>query len=435
VTRKALESLKAWKAKSDRKPLVIRGARQVGKTWLMKEFGRTEYKNCAYINFDSNARMLRLFSNDMDIDRILTGLRMESACDIEAHDTLVIFDEIQECETALTSLKYFCENAPEYHIIAAGSLLGVALHAGASFPVGKIEFMDLYPLDFTEFLLASGKSELAGLISAHDVALIKTFSDTFVELLKTYYFTGGMPEVLAAFTLKKDYAKVREIQRRILETYELDFSKHAPSEIVPRLRMLWNSIPSQLVRENRKFVYGLVREGARAKEYESALAWLCDCGLAYRIVRVSKPAIPLQAYEDLHAFKLFVFDIGLLGAMSGLDSRTLLEGNAVFQEFKGALTEQFVLQQLKTMKELRIFYWSAEKSEAEVDFILQSGRYIVPLEVKAEENLRAKSLKSYRERYSPPLSIRTSMSDYRREDWLLNLPLYMINALPAFIPM
>jgi len=435
VTRKALESLKAWKAKSDRKPLVIRGARQVGKTWLMKEFGRTEYKNCAYINFDSNARMLRLFSNDMDIDRILTGLRMESACDIEAHDTLVIFDEIQECAAALTSLKYFCENAPEYHIIAAGSLLGVALHAGASFPVGKIEFMDLYPLDFTEFLLASGKSELAGLISAHDVALIKTFSDTFVELLKTYYFTGGMPEVLAAFTLKKDYAKVREIQRRILETYELDFSKHAPSEIVPRLRMLWNSIPSQLVRENRKFVYGLVREGARAKEYESALAWLCDCGLAYRIVRVSKPAIPLQAYEDLHAFKLFVFDIGLLGAMSGLDSRTLLEGNAVFQEFKGALTEQFVLQQLKTMKELRIFYWSAEKSEAEVDFILQSGRYIVPLEVKAEENLRAKSLKSYRERYSPPLSIRTSMSDYRREDWLLNLPLYMINALPAFIPM
>lgn len=434
MTRKALESLKAWKTKPDRKPLVIRGARQVGKTWLMKEFGRTEYKNCAYINFDSNARMLRLFSNDMDIDRILTGLRMESACDIEAHDTLVIFDEIQECPAALTSLKYFCENAPEYHIIAAGSLLGVALHAGASFPVGKIEFIDLYPLDFTEFLLASGKSELAGLIAAHDVALINTFSDTFVELLKTYYFTGGMPEVLAAFTLKKDYAKVREIQKRILETYELDFSKHAPSEIVPRLRMLWNSIPSQLVRENRKFVYGLVREGARAKEYESALAWLCDCGLAYRIVRVSKPAIPLQAYEDLHAFKLFVFDIGLLGAMSGLDSRTLLEGNAVFQEFKGALTEQFVLQQLKTMKDLRIFYWSAEKSEAEVDFILQSGRYIVPLEVKAEENLRAKSLKSYRERYSPPLSIRTSMSDYRREDWLLNLPLYMINALPAFMP-
>ena len=231
-----------------------------------------------------------------------------------------------------------------------------------------------------------------------------------------------------------DYVKVREIQRRILETYELDFSKHAPSEIVPRLRMVWNSIPSQLVRENRKFVYGLVREGARAKEYESALAWLCDCGLAYRIVRVSKPAIPLQAYEDLHAFKLFVFDIGLLGAMSGLDSRTLLEGNTVFQEFKGALTEQFVLQQLKTMKDLRIFYWSAEKSEAEVDFILQSGRSIVPLEVKAEENLRAKSLKSYRERYSPPLSIRTSMSDYRREDWLLNLPLYMINTLPTFMP-
>ncbi len=434
MTRKALESLKAWKTKPDRKPLVIRGARQVGKTWLMKEFGRTEYKKCAYINFDSNARMLRLFSNDMDIGRILTGLRMESACDIEAHDTLVIFDEIQECAAALTSLKYFCENAPEYHIITAGSLLGVALHAGASFPVGNIEFLDLYPLDFMEFLLASGKSDLAGLIAAHDLALINTFSDTFVELLKTYYFTGGMPEVLAAFTLKKDYAKVREIQKRILETYELDFSKHAPSEIVPRLRMLWNSIPSQLVRENRKFVYGLVREGARAKEYESALAWLCDCGLTYRIVRVSKPAIPLQAYEDLHAFKLFVFDIGLLGAMSGLDSRTLLEGNAVFQEFKGALTEQFVLQQLKTMKDLRVFYWSAEKSEAEVDFILQSGRYIVPLEVKAEENLRAKSLKSYRERYSPPLSIRTSMSDYRREDWLLNLPLYMINALPAVMP-
>lgn len=434
MTRIALESLKAWKEKPDRKPLVIRGARQVGKTWLMKEFGRAEYGKSAYINFDSNPRMLNLFKNDLDIERILTGLRIETGCNIDAHDTLIIFDEIQECPAALSSLKYFCESAPEYHIIAAGSLLGVALHAGTSFPVGKIEFLDLYPLDFMEFLLASGKSDLAGLIARREISLINTFRDTFVELLKTYYFSGGMPEVLEAFISDHNYAKVREIQKRILETYELDFSKHAPSGLVPRLRMVWNSIPSQLVKENRKFVYGLIREGARAKEYESALAWLCDSGLAYRIARVSKPAIPLPAYEDIHAFKLFMFDIGLLGAMSGLDNRTLLEGNAVFQEFKGALTEQFVLQQLKTMKDMRIFYWSAEKSEAEVDFILQSGGRIVPLEVKAEENLRAKSLKSYRERYSPTLSIRASMSNYRRDDWLLNIPLYMINILPSCMP-
>jgi len=433
MKRNALESLRAWKIKPDRKPLVIRGARQVGKTWLMKEFGRTEYAKCAYINFDSNSRMQQLFRNDLNVERILTGLRIETGCDIAASDTLVVFDEIQECPAALTSLKYFCENVPEYHIIAAGSLLGVALHAGTSFPVGKIEFLDLYPLDFMEFLQASGKSDLAGLIAAQDIALIAAFKSTFVDLLKTYYYTGGMPEVLAAFIGKNDFVKAREIQGRILETYEFDFSKHAPSEIVPRLRMLWKSIPSQLARENRKFVYGLVREGARAKDYESALSWLADCGLVYSISRVSKPAMPLQAYEDMHAFKLFVFDIGLLGAMNGLDSRTLLEGNAVFQEFKGALTEQFVLQQLKTMKDLRIFYWSAEKSDAEVDFVLQSGRDIVPLEVKAEENLRAKSLKSYRERYAPSVSIRTSLSDWRREDWLLNLPLYMIHVLPTFI--
>lgn len=433
MRRAAQEWLSGWKSRTDRKPLIIRGARQVGKTWLMKEFGRTEYKRCAYVNFDSNRRMRILFESDLDVDRILAGLRIETDCDIDARDTLIVFDEVQECPAALVSLKYFCENAGQYHIVAAGSLLGVALHEGSSFPVGKVEFLDLFPLDYTEFLMAMGKDDLVGLIAKRDPSLIHAFKDRCIDLLRQYYFIGGMPEVVASFVEASDYAKVREIQIRILESYQQDFSKHASPALVPRLRMLWNSIPSQLARENKKFVYGLLREGARAKDYEAALTWLCDCGLAYKVDRISKPGLPLRAYEDIHAFKLFMFDIGLLGAMSGLDVRTLLEGNALFEEYKGSLSEQYVLQQMKAMKDLRVFYWSAERSDAEVDFLVQAGAALVPIEVKAAENLRAKSLKSYRERYSPPLCVRASMSDYRRDDWLLNLPLYMISALPAHI--
>jgi len=418
-----------WKNAKNRKPLIIRGARQVGKTWLMKEYGKTNYEKCAYINFDNNERMESLFSGNLDIERIVTALQIEAGVAIEAENTLIIFDEVQEVPRALTSLKYFCENAPQYHIVAAGSLLGVALHPGTSFPVGKVEFLDLYPLDFLEFILAMGKDNLVKLLESEDFSLITSFKGKFIDLLKQYYYIGGMPEVVASFIAARDYGKVREIQKRILIAYEQDFSKHAPNETVPRIRMLWSSAPAQLARENRKFIYGLIRQGARAREYELAMTWLIDCGLVYKVSRISKPDIPLMAYQDFNAFKLFVLDVGLLGAMSELDIKSLLEGNKIFEEFKGALTEQYVLQQLIASKKATPYYWSAEKGTAEIDFIFQIDSNIVPLEVKAAENLQAKSLKSYCQKYEPRYAIRTSMSDYRQEEWLTNVPLYAINIL------
>jgi hypothetical protein len=428
-----MRALIDWKRRSDRKPLLIRGARQVGKTWLMKEFGKTEYRKCAYINFDSNARMQGLFGGDFDVSRIITGLQIEADCVIEPEHTLVIFDEVQECPKALVALKYFCENAPQYHVLAAGSLLGVALHSGISFPVGKVEFLDLHPLNFPEFLQALGRDDLLKLIRDKEYTLVKAFKDRYIDLLRKYYFIGGMPEAVAAFSQNQDFSRVREIQNSILAAYEQDFSKHVPVNMVTRLRMLWNSIPAQLAKENRKFIYGLMRQGARAKEYELALTWLCDCGLVYKVGRVIKPSMPLKAYEDLHSFKLFVLDVGLLGAMSALDKKTLLEGDRILQEFKGALTEQYVLQQLKAINDLPVFYWSTDAGEAEVDFIIQLDGSAVPVEVKAEENLQAKSLKSYYKRYAPEFSVRTSMSDFRIDDWLTNIPLYMIASIKDII--
>ena len=429
MNREAIKDLIKWKAGDHRKPLIIRGARQVGKTWIMKEFGKTHYEKLAYINLDNNERMESLFRGNLDISRIITALQIESGITIEANNTLIIFDEVQEVPRALTSLKYFCENAPQYHIIAAGSLLGVALHPGTSFPVGKVDFMDLYPLHFIEFLNATGNENLASLLKANDFELITSFKGRYIDLLKQYYYIGGMPEVVSRFIETQDYANVREVQNRLLMAYEQDFSKHAPNEAVPRIRMLWASIPAQLAKENRKFVYGLIRQGARAKEYELAMQWLLDCGLIYKVGRITKPDMPLMAYQDFNAFKLFVLDVGLLSAMSGLNIKSLLEGNRVFEEFKGALTEQYVLQQLITNKDITPFYWSAEKSNGEIDFVFQSGMDIVPLEVKAAENLQAKSLKSYCSRYEPKHAIRTSMSDYRKEEWLTNLPLYALNGI------
>jgi uncharacterized protein len=431
--RRSMDDLVKWKNAKNRKPLIIRGARQVGKTWLMKEFGKTHYEKCAYINFDNNERMESLFSGNLDIERIVTALQIEAGVTIEAGKTLIIFDEVQEVPRALTSLKYFCENAPEYHVMAAGSLLGVALHPGTSFPVGKAEFMELYPLDFLEFMRAMRKDDLVKLLESKDFNLIASFKGKYVDLLKQYYYIGGMPEVVASFIVTPDYGKVREIQKRILIAYEQDFSKHAPNETVPRIRMLWSSTPAQLAKENRKFIYGLIRQGARAREYELAMTWLLDCGLVYKVSRISKPAMPLMAYQDFNAFKLFVLDVGLLGAMSELDIKSLLEGNKLFEEFKGALTEQYVLQQLIASKKITPYYWSAEKGSAEIDFIFQSDSNIVPLEVKAAENLQAKSLKSYCQKYEPRYAIRTSMSDYRQEEWLMNVPLYAINILPDML--
>lgn len=424
--RIAIEKLYKWKNSKRRKPLIIEGARQVGKTWLMKEFGEQAYADTVYINFDSNSRMADLFSADLDTDRLIMGLELYAGRKINPENTLLIFDEVQEVPRALASLKYFYENAPQYHIVCAGSLLGIALHQGTSFPVGKVDFLKLYPLSFSEFLMATGNERFAELLKKQDYEMITSFKQTYIDALKHYYFVGGMPEAVQSFAESKDFNEVRAIQKRILAAYEQDFSKHAPNEIVPKIRMLWNSIPSQLARENKKFIYGLVREGGRAREYETAIMWLSDCGLVHKVSRVNAAGIPLKAYEDLKAFKLFIVDVGLLGCMTGLRQRTLLDGDDLFVEFKGALTEQYVCQQLKTIDDLGIYYYTNDRGSCEIDFVVDTGEQIVPIEVKAETNLRAKSLKTYRERFEPELSVRTSMADYKKEDWLLNLPLYAI---------
>lgn len=423
--RAAIESLYKWKTGRHRKPLIIEGARQVGKTWLMKEFGSKAFADTVYINFDSNSRMAELFASDLDTERLIMGFELYAGRKINPENTLLIFDEVQEVPRALSSLKYFYENAPQYHIICAGSLLGIALHGGTSFPVGKVDFLKLYPLSFKEFLAATLGERFVRLLEGEDYEMIASFKQTYIDALKQYYFIGGMPEAVQSFTEEKDFNEVREIQKRILAAYEQDFSKHAPVEIVPKIRMIWNSIPSQLAKENKKFIYGLVREGGRAKEFETAIMWLCDCGLVHRVSRINTPQIPSKAYEDLKAFKLFVVDVGLLGCMTGLRQRTLLDGNNLFTEFKGALTEQYVCQQFKTIKDIGIYYYTNERSSCEVDFVIDTGEQIVPVEVKAEVNLKAKSLKSYREKFSPKISVRTSMSDYKKENRLINLPLYM----------
>lgn len=424
--RIAIEKLYKWKNSKRRKPLIIEGARQVGKTWLTKEFGKQAYADTVYINFDSNSRMADLFSADLDTDRLIMGLELYAGRKINPDNTLLIFDEVQEVPRALASLKYFYENAPQYHIVCAGSLLGIALHQGTSFPVGKVDFLKLYPLSFSEFLMATGNERFAELLKKQDYEMITSFKQTYIDALKHYYFVGGMPEAVQSFAESKDFNEVRAIQKRILAAYEQDFSKHAPNEIVPKIRMLWNSIPSQLARENKKFIYGLVREGGRAREYETAIMWLSDCGLVHKVSRVNAAGIPLKAYEDLKAFKLFIVDVGLLGCMTGLRQRTLLDGDNLFVEFKGALTEQYVCQQLKTIEDLGVYYYTNDRGSCEIDFVVDNGEQIVPIEVKAETNLRAKSLKTYRERFEPELSVRTSMADYKKEDWLLNLPLYAI---------
>ena len=427
--RFAMQSLISWKQKQDRKPLIIRGARQVGKTWLMKEFGIKEFANTAYVNFENSKFLKTLFVDDFDIKRIIIALQIETGVQIDAENTLIIFDEIQEAEGAITSLKYFYENAPQYHIIAAGSLLGVALHKHTSFPVGKVMFLDIYPLSFAEYLLALNQQPLLDLLKSKDWTLITSFKEKYIYLLRQYYYIGGMPEAVVSFSIQNDFKEVRIIQKQILLAYEQDFSKHAPNEIVPRIRMLWNSIPFQLAKENRKFIYGALRSGSRSKDYELALSWLINCGLVHKVNRASKPGIPLKAYEDFGAFKLFLVDIGLMGAMGDIDLKTLLAGNSIFEEFKGALTEQYVLQQIISIPDLAIYYWSAEKATAEIDFLVQYFGEVIPIEVKAEENLHAKSLKTFCIKYAHSKAIRTSMSDFRKEDWMTNLPLYAIGEL------
>lgn len=429
MQRIEIQQLKKWKQSNGRKPMIIRGARQVGKTWLMKEFGRLDYKDVVYVNCEADPAVRNMFTGDFDTTRIIRGLQIIAGKPIDPNHTLIIIDEIQEAPGALTSLKYFQENAPEYHVIAAGSLLGITLNRSGSFPVGKVEFLDLFPLSFVEFLDAIHETQLADLLRNPDWSLVASFSIKFTDRLRQYYYTGGMPEVVLQYSVSGDMNQVREIQKRILVSYEQDFSKHAPAEIVPRIRMIWSGVPAQLAKENRKFIYGQIKAGARAKDFELALSWLIDCGLLYKVHNVSKPALPLKAYEELNTFKLFMLDIGLLGALTELDARTLLEGNTVFTEFKGALTEQYVYQQLRTMNDLPVYYWSAGNARSEVDFLLQHNGQIIPLEVKAEENLHAKSLRVFCEKYKPALAVRSSMSGYRKEDWMTNLPLYAVSTI------
>lgn len=412
MDRDKLQDLIAWKNKSTRKPLIVRGARQVGKTWLLKEFGRTQYRQYIYVNFENAMILQDMFLKDFDINRIIQTLQIYAQTQITPEDTLIIFDEVQAAERGLTSLKYFCEDAPQYHIVAAGSLLGMGLHSQVSFPVGKVNFLDLRPLSFSEFLRAMNQEQLVDVLLKGDWETISIFHQRLVENLKTYLYVGGMPEVVETYLHTNDFSEVRQVQREILNAYEADFSKHAPLEIVPRIQMVWRSIPSQLAKENKKFVYGILREGARAKDFELAIEWLCNCGLFLKSQRVSKPDIPLIAYQDLSVFKLFLLDVGLLAAMASLDVRVLIEKERIFTEFKGALTEQYVMQQLRLQGEDYIGYWTNERSTAEVDFVIQRSATVIPIEVKAETNVRARSFKLFCEKYHPKLAVRTSMLPY-----------------------
>lgn len=427
MERNLMHELVKWKNKRRRKPLIIRGARQVGKTWIMKEFGRKFYEASVYISFDNNERMKQVFTIDMDIKRIVSALQIEAGEKIVPEKTLLIFDEIQEVPKALTALKYFYEDAPEYHIVAAGSLLGVALHAGTSFPVGKVDFLTLYPLTFEEFLVGTGEAPLAELLRSGDFVMINAFASKLEDQLRYYYYIGGMPEAVQTWIDTEDLREVRGVQEALLFYYANDFSKHAPSETIPRIQMVWQSIPRQLAKENRKFIYGLIREGARAKDFELAIQWLKDCGLIMKSIRISKPGMPLISYMEMNAFKLYLLDVGLLAAQGKLDARVILEGQKIFEEFKGALTEQFVAQELLAGGH-ELYYYSRENSSGELDFIVQKGEYIIPVEVKAEENLQAKSLREFCRKYEPDIAVRTSMSAYREQDWMTNVPLYALSA-------
>lgn len=430
MERDAYKKLLAWKGSPSRKPLIIRGARQVGKTWLMKAFAANEYENYVYINFEANKHLQNLFDTGFSVDRILLAFQIETGVTPQPGRTLIILDEIQEAAHGITALKYFYENVPEHHVMAAGSYLGVSLHNNSSFPVGKVDFLNLWPLTFTEFLNAMGQDKLVNLLENQQWDIVSTFKQKYIERLKQYYFLGGMPEVVKQFLLNNDFNEARAIQKAIIEAYEQDFSKHATINLLPRLRMVWNSVPAQLAKENKKFIFGLLKKGSRAKDFELALEWLSDSGLITCVKRISKPGIPLKAYEDFNAYKVFLNDVGLLGALAGLDSGAILSGNTLFSEFKGALTEQYVFQQLAA-KEL--YYWSAEKSSGEIDFVLQVNNKVVALEVKAEENLKAKSLKNFYQKYAPPFSVRTSMSDFRDQGWLINIPLYGISTLEKMV--
>lgn len=425
MERSIYSNLKKWKESPTRKPLILQGARQVGKTYILKEFGAREYSEVVYINCDDNNDMQNMFV-DYDVDRIIRSLSAISGVSIKPSTTLLILDEIQEVERGLASLKYFCEKAPEYHVAVAGSLLGIILHEGTSFPVGKVDMLYMYPMDFEEFLLAMGKEQLVELLRSNSWAALTPLRGMLTELLRQYYFVGGMPEAVKAYVERGDIWEVRSIHSKIIDAYRNDMSKHAPKQQVQRINMVWNSIPSQLARDNKKFIYGALRKGARANDFEIAIQWLVDSGLVHKVHRISKPVVPLKFYEDMSSFKLFLLDCGLLGALSETPPEQILIGDNVFEEYKGAFTENYVLQQLKSLPRTFVYYYSNDNSTLEIDFVVQHDTHIIPIEVKAEENLRAKSLRQFVTDNSGLHGVRFSMSDYREQDWLTNVPLWAV---------
>lgn len=433
MKRYALNSLIQWKNRGDRKPLLLYGARQVGKTWLVEEFGKKHYHDFVKIDFEKNIEICKLYDQTLDPKDILRWIETYSHKKVTPK-TLIFFDEIQACPRAITSLKYFCEEAPEYHVIAAGSLLGVAIHQGVSFPVGKVDSLNIYPMTFFEFLDAVGESMLKDELSNFSSKLIGAFKDKLINLLKTYCYVGGMPEVVKKYADTLNFQDARSVQKRILNNYKEDFSNHIPVNVLAKVNLLWESIPVQLAKENKKFVYKEVKSNtARAKDYEGAISWLKDSGLIYPVNRLSKPAMPISAYKEENIFKIYMSDIGLLCAKSNLDARVVLEGDRLFAEYKGALTEQFVLQELIAKQNMDIAYWAKINSKAEVDFVLQLDTKIIPLEVKAGTNLKAKSLASYKDSFNPEYLVRTSLADYKRTDNLYDIPLYMIENISLIL--
>lgn len=426
MERLKIKELIKWKEKDNRKPLIMRGARQVGKTWLVKEFGEKHYSNSVYINFEDSPELKDLFLKDFDITRIINTIEIFKNTKIQAESTLIIFDEVQIVERALTSLKYFFEKGPQYHIIAAGSLLGISMPHKTSFPVGKVDFIDINPLSFSEFLLAMGEKQLLESLKSKNWSILKIFKERLISHLRSYYYIGGMPEVVEHFSKNNDWEEARRLQGNILNSYEADFAKHAPKEIVARIKMVWQSIPMQLSKENKKFVYGALKPGARARDFEIAIQWLCDAGILKKLQRVSKPELPLIAFHSATVFKLYLNDVGLLSALCHLDVKSLISGNDIFLQYKGALTEQFVMQQLCNQDYDYTAYWTNERSTNEVDFVIQHQGNIIPIEVKAESNTRAKSFKFYCNKYKPSKAVRASLSDYKEEDWFTNMPLYNV---------
>lgn len=437
MERLIIKDLVRWKESTHRKPLILKGVRQVGKTWVLKEFGKRYYENIAYFNFDEHEEYKQFFEKTKDVERILQNLMMASGQTIKSGKTLIIFDEIQECPNALNTLKYFCENAPEYHVACAGSLLGIALSKPASFPVGKVDFLEIWPMTFTEFLMANGDDNLVEYLNnvTELAPLPEAFFNPLYEKLKMYFVTGGMPESVSSWTEDRSVERMQEVLSNILGAYERDFAKHPDPKDFPKISMIWKSIPSQLARENKKFIYKVVKEGARAREYEDALQWLCDANLTYKIYRSSAPGLPISAYDDLSAFKLYMVDVGLLRRLALLAPSAFSEGTRLFVEFKGALSENYVLQALKNQFEATPRYWAMDHPRYEVDFLIQRENDIIPVEVKSEDNVESRSLKLYKEKFSDKvrLRVRFSLNNLKIDDDLLNIPLFMADQADRLI--